>query len=84
MVLDLAISLQKEHAALFQRLLGRSDFGDAIMRVYLYPRSQENAVRILEALTSFFIKNLSHHNVYEHPLVQQMPPRLYMDVRPAA
>ena len=80
MTLEMITIMQKEHTILFQRLLRRDEFIDNVLKVYKHSRSQENAVRLLEALTSFFMKHLSPSLFFDYPLIQKAPV-VQMDVR---
>lgn len=69
MTLELINALKREHISLFERLINKAHFCDTIQKVYLNSRSQENAVKITEALTNFYMKNIAPCNLYEHPIL---------------
>lgn len=70
MSLELINAFSREHICLFKRLINKAEFTTTIQRIYLNNRSQENAVKIVEALTTFYMKNITTNNLYEHPIIQ--------------
>lgn len=66
-------ALENEHRPLFQRLINRVEFTATIAKVFVNPRSQENAVKLLESLTSFLMKAITPSNLYEHPIAPSRP-----------
>ena len=52
---------------LFQRLLSKEQFKEAILKVFTNERSPLNAIEILEALTKFYMTYCAPKNLYEHP-----------------
>ena len=60
-----------EHLTLFKRLIMRNDFQETLERIFRKERWQAKAVKLIKALTEFFLRHSSQKNFYEHPIIHQ-------------
>ena len=61
--------MTSDHKTLFERLIMRADFRETLESILIQERLQQKAVKLMKALTEFFLQHNSHKNAYEHPII---------------
>ena len=61
-------AFNQNYIPLFQRLLNKDGFKEAIVKIFNNERSTLNAFELLEELSIFYLRNCAPKNIYEHPI----------------